>query len=193
MIKKIFQNSPPPSRVFLTGVPGSRWSGIAQEIEEHLQADTSDRTSERQYSHTKFSGHCGAYFGTGMEFPASLNKSVLDAPYQPTTQNNPIKCRVHKSHEWAYMLDEICSRFPESWIVFVYRDDKRSYDWWKEAGGWNIHYPNYSWYVDDFVMQQQIHKQNNAILNFALSKNLSWIQHSDFPDIFLTVHFGGQQ
>ena len=35
------------NRVFLTGVPGSRWSGIAQEIESEGGYDISDRTPER--------------------------------------------------------------------------------------------------------------------------------------------------
>ena len=44
------------NRIFLTGVPGSRWSGIAQEIETE-DFNTSDRTPERTYSHNKYSGH----------------------------------------------------------------------------------------------------------------------------------------
>ena len=33
-----------PNRLFFTGVPGSRWSGIAQQLEEHIPAlvDTID-------------------------------------------------------------------------------------------------------------------------------------------------------
>ena len=32
------------NRIFLTGVPGSRWSGIAQEIESEGEFDISDQT-----------------------------------------------------------------------------------------------------------------------------------------------------
>jgi hypothetical protein len=64
-----------PKRLFLTGVPGSRWSGIAQEIEDAVDADCSDRTENRRFTHSNFSGHVGAYFGSGMEFPAVLSET----------------------------------------------------------------------------------------------------------------------
>ena len=71
------------NRIFLTGVPGSRWSGIAQEIESEGDYDVSDH-SERTYTHGEYSGHIGAYFGTGMEFPAILDTKNLDLPYRGT-------------------------------------------------------------------------------------------------------------
>ena len=51
------------NRIFFTGVPGSRWSGIAQQLETIPGFNTSDRTAEREYAHGQFSGHKGAYFG----------------------------------------------------------------------------------------------------------------------------------
>ena len=57
-----------PEHIFFTGVPGSRWSGIAQTIETIPGFNTSDRTPERAYDHHAYSGHKGAYFGWGMEF-----------------------------------------------------------------------------------------------------------------------------
>ena len=57
-----------PQRIFFTGVPGSRWSGIAQVLESLTGFNTSDRTPERDYTHHEFTGHKGAYFGRGMEF-----------------------------------------------------------------------------------------------------------------------------
>ena len=41
------------NRIFLTGVPGSRWSGIAQELENEGNYDISDRTPERSYTDNK--------------------------------------------------------------------------------------------------------------------------------------------
>jgi len=92
-IENLLPNKKIPKKIFLTGVLGSRWSGVAQEIEEFVDADCSDRTPEREYSHNKFSGHKGAYFGTGMEFPAVFSETVLDAPY---TQQHGVtnQCKV---------------------------------------------------------------------------------------------------
>jgi len=169
-----------PRRHFFTGVPGSRWSGVAQHIESNLY-DTSDRTPERTYSHSKFSGHAGAYFGTGMEFPADLASKNLDAPYTGTG------CRLHKSHEWAYMIDEIVQTYPDCWITFVYRDNELSFEWWKQAGGWNITYPNYDFYVDDTGMREHIRRQNDCILEFTHRRNLVWHHVSIHKDVFKTT------
>ena len=50
---------------FFTGAPGSKWSGIAQQIEAmDSNWEISDRTPEREYSHGEYSGHKGVYFGT---------------------------------------------------------------------------------------------------------------------------------
>ena len=38
--------------------------------------------------------------------------------------------------------------------------------WWKQAGGWDISYPDYSWYENDIRMFQQIRKQNLATSRF---------------------------
>jgi len=175
-----------PKRLFLTGVPGSRWSGIAQEIEDAIDADCSDRTESRSYAHANFSGHVGAYFGTSMEFPAVLSETNLDKPFS-LRHFETDKSRVLKSHEWAYMLETISIAFPKDWIVLVYRDNKSSFEWWKEAGGWNITYPNYDWYRDDKNMMREIQKQNDAILNFAIEHELTWHQHQAFSDVFTTV------
>jgi hypothetical protein len=52
-----------PNHIFFTGVPGSRWSGIAQTIESIPGFNTSDRNPGREYQHNTYSGHKGAYFG----------------------------------------------------------------------------------------------------------------------------------
>ena len=89
-----------PVRHFFTGAPGSRWSGVAQEIEAAGFYDTSDRIPERTYTHGKYSGHVGAYFGTGMEFPALLEPEVLDAPY------SGIGTRLRKSSILKFSLGQ---------------------------------------------------------------------------------------
>jgi hypothetical protein len=158
-----------PKRIFFTGVPGSRWSGIAQTIESLDGFNTSDRTPNREYSHNGFSGHKGAYFGHLMEF-----EPVLDADYidQAWTDSNGTK--VIKSHDWAYRLNEIKIQFSNDWIMLVYRPDMTSYSWWHEAGGFNIKYPNYTWYKNSTTMLGEIIKQNACILEFAQKYDLTW-------------------
>lgn len=172
-----------PDRIFFTGVPGSRWSGIAQKLEQDLNLNVSDRNSNREYVHGKFSGHAGSYFGTGMEFPASLESTNLDSPY---SDQRPGK--LHKSHEWAYMLDDIVIQYPNDAIILIYRSNEDSFKWWKEAGGWNITYPNYDWYVNDQKMLEKIAEQNKLILEFASNNNLKWNSVSGVDGISIAYY-----
>jgi hypothetical protein len=187
-----------PQRIFFTGVPGSRWSGIAQTIESIPGFNTTDRTHERQYLHGSFTGHKGAYFGRLMEFEAKL-----DADYLEQAWIKKQGTKLIKSHDWAYSLDKIKQAFPNDWIMLVYRDNSASFDWWKEAGGFNIQYPSYKSYKNDEVMMREISWQNSAIKDFAKEQNLQWDkfdstwikQHFDmdikvertWPDIFVTI------
>ena len=97
-----------PKHIFFTGVPGSKWSGIGQVIEELNSFNTSDRTTQRLYTHNGFTGHKGAYFGRLMEFEASLNTHYLDSAW--TLQGGT---KLVKSHDWAYCLDKIKLLFPD--------------------------------------------------------------------------------
>ncbi len=158
-----------PKRIFFTGVPGSRWSGIAQTIESLDGFNVSDRKPDREFNHIGFTGHKGAYFGTGMEFDSFLNPTYLDSAWLETGGT-----RVVKSHDWAYKLGLVKEIFPDDWIMLVYRPDMASYTWWHEAGGFNIKYPNYKWYNNSTIMMSEIATQNRNILEFACEKNLTW-------------------
>ena len=158
-----------PKRIFLTGVPGSRWSGIAQQVEQLDGFNTSDRTPEREFSHSGFTGHKGAYFGTGMEFESRLDPQYID---QAWLQDSGTK--LVKSHDWAYKLDSVKDIFPKDWIMLVYRPDMASYTWWHEAGGFNIKYPTYKWYNNSNIMMSEIATQNRKILEFAQQHDLTW-------------------
>ena len=172
-------------RVFITGAPGSRWSGVAQEIEKDGNYDMSDRTSERQYQHHGFSGHKGAYFGTGMEFPVTLDTKTLNSPYD--NKNN--KTKLHKSHEWSLILDDIVKAHPKAGIILIYRPDDASFSWWQEAGGFNIDYPNYSHYENETKMKENIKKQNDAMLKFSHKHNLIWNHHHKHHDVLIAKKF----
>ena len=171
------------NRIFFTGVPGSRWSGIAQEIESEGGYDISDRTPDRNYTHNKYSGHVGAYFGTGMEFPAILDTKNLDLPYKGTG------IKLHKSHEWSLILDDIADLYDRSGIILIYRPNEASLDWWLQAGGFNITYPNYDYYKNEKTMAKHIATQNDAILKFAHKHNLVWQHHQTHHDILITKKF----
>jgi len=78
-----------------------------------------------------------------------------------------------------------------------------SYAWWHEAGGFQIQYPNYSWYKDSAEMLREITKQNKRILEYACKNNATWSYFTPdwveqefghrveiaktFPDVLVTV------
>jgi len=158
-----------PNRIFFTGVPGSRWSGIAQILETIPGFNTSDRTPERTYSHHSYTGHQGAYFGPGMELEARLDGQYLDRAW-----TEPGGTRLVKSHEWSHVLHNVEHYFPNDWIMLVYRPDLTSYAWWHEAGGFQIKYPSYTAYRNSTEMLSAITRQNQCILEYACNKKATW-------------------
>ena len=158
-----------PERIFFTGVPGSRWSSIAQILETMSGMNISDRTIDREYVHHSYSGHKGAYFGPGMEF-----EPILDSDYIDQAWVEPQGCKLVKSHEWSYYLDQIKDKFPNDWIIMIYRPDMSSYAWWHEAGGFQIKYPNYESYQNSAIMMSEIMRQNSEILNFGMINKCKW-------------------
>jgi hypothetical protein len=187
-----------PNRIFLTGVPGSRWSGIAQTLETIPGFNTTDRTPARTYTHHSYTGHLGAYFGPDMELECRLDADYVDSAWTELGGT-----RLVKSHDWAYMLPDVAQAFPDDWIMLVYRPDMASYAWWHEAGGFQIQYPCYDAYRDSQGMLAAITRQNQCILEYAHSRNATWhhftpewvestfghkveIQKT-FPDILVTV------
>ena len=156
-----------PNRLFFTGVPGSKWSGIAQILETDNAFDTSDRTPEREYNHNQYSGHKGVYFGTGMEFPT--DPTNVDQGW-----NGGTGIKLVKSHEWAYMLDVVKQTNPEDWIMLIYRPNEVSNEWWHQAGGFDITYPNYEYYQDSNNMYKAICEQNENVLKYAYRQKATW-------------------
>ena len=160
--------------------------------------NTSDRTPEREYDHHSYTGHKGAYFGPGMEFEPVLDEDYIDQAWLESDG-----CKLVKSHEWSYYLDEIRKKFPEDWIMMIYRPDISSYAWWHEAGGFQIKYPNYSSYKNSGMMLNEIIQQNSSILKFGMMNNCKWeyftskwiyenfqqsvIVENTFSDILVTI------
>jgi len=158
-----------PKRIFFTGVPGSRWSGVAQLLETVPGFNTSDRTPERTFIFKPFSDHLGAYFGSGMEFSLDLNTTNIDQAHATSDS-----CRLIKAHEWSFKLKEIKEQYPHDWIIMVYRPDVISFAWWNGAGGFNITYPKYDAFIDATNMMSKISKMNQCILEFAYKHDATW-------------------
>jgi hypothetical protein len=161
-----------PKRIFFTGVPGSRWSGIAQILETIPGFNTSDRTPERTYQHHSYTGHVGAYFGRQMEFEPLIQASGEE--YIDQAWKEPGGCRLVKSHQWPDKFAEIEQHYPNDWIMLVYRPDMASFAWWHEAGGFQIEYPSYKWYKDEADMFHEIARNNKLMLEYACKKRARW-------------------
>lgn len=170
-----------PNRLFFTGVPGSRWSGIAQTLETLAGFNTSDRNPNREYMRNGFTGHTGVYFGEGMEYEPYLNPGYIDSAWAVDYGT-----KIVKSHDWAYNLQDIKDKFPDDWIMLVYRPDMASYAWWHQAGGFNIDYPNYTAYKNSETMLGMIAEQNANILKFAHTHDLTW---NYFTPKWIEQHF----
>jgi hypothetical protein len=170
--------------IFFTGVPGSRWSGIAQYLSQHSSVDNSDcnknRTYKKRFWIQKELLHFGNYFGPGMESGKlfeHMNKlhptellNELKAPYADINYN---QTRILKSHQFAYHLDFIKETFPKSKIMLVYLDNDSSLKRWLMLGGFDITYPNYEWYVNKKTMLEKIKIENQCILDFSKKHNIA--------------------
>ena len=150
--------------ILFTGAPGSKWSSVAENIYRSPDIDRSDSTSERAYKKDVVK-HQGAYFDPGMEFDNS--RENWDRPFSGTGR------RIIKSHTFAHQLDELKTLgYP---IVLVYRSHLECYDWWMQAGGFGITYPNYrDYYKDPENMWTEIKRQNIDIKIF-IQKNIERI------------------
>ena len=124
-----------PSRIFITGAAGSKWSTIGKAIEEIAGFNISDRSPTREYIYENFS-HVGMYFGTGMEMEAEPGN--VDSAHTSLEGT-----RLIKSHEWIYRIDNIKARFPGDYILLVKCNPSDCLRWFKFAGGLDIPYPKY--------------------------------------------------
>ena len=181
---------------FLTGAPGSRWSGVAQIISENFNYNNSDETDWRVYKHGEFSGHRGAYWGPEMELGQNFHslernysddiigfKKACDRAFLTPVQAKP---KMIKCHQFAYGLDWLYRNIENSQILLVKRENQECFDWWKEAGGWNIYYPKYTWYINDNHMMHYIEAENKLSNDFV-KRNGDW---EDFNEDWLTEEYG---
>ena len=170
-----------PRHIFFTGAPGSRWSGIAQTLEQMPGMNTTDRTEERTYTHHSYNGHLGAYFGKEMEFNA--DPKIIETAYEDPEAG----CMLIKSHQWCDWVGRIRILYPDVWVILVYRPDLACHTWWHEAGGFQIDYPNYSEYKNSANMLYAIQEINSKLLGIGLTHGSKW-EH--FTPTWIEENFG---
>lgn len=160
--------------IFMTGAPGSRWSGVAKAIWQSPSIDSTDGDVTQSYNNTKVS-HTGAYFGPEMQFGNDLDKpmviktkEVWEKEFDKPFSDSGVK--LIKSHHFAYNLDFITNTWPECPLIIVQKTNDECFSWWIRAGGFNITYPKYSWYLDNDTMYEEICKQNEAINKFLYGR-----------------------
>jgi len=170
-----------PERIWVTGAPGSRWTGVVKKIEDRCPEyiNTTDRLApgrERDMCNPKFTPaspkgfHKGAYFGRGMEFESIVDGDYVDQPFDSSHGG----CKMIKSHEWAEKLPEIREKYPDDWIWLIYRPDDACFAWWYQLGGFNIKYPDYSHFQNQSRIMACIKEQNYNMLNFAYNYDATW-------------------
>ena len=144
--------------LLMTGAPGSRWSGVANNIWISEDFDQTDSDTTREYRHhSNVHGslyHSGAYFDPLMEF--KFDKKEWDLPFSGEG------VKLIKSHTLSTQLPNY-HKYP---IVMVIRNSYSCWEWWNECGGFDIKYPDYKWYKNQDNMFVQIQLQNQAITTF---------------------------
>ncbi len=171
--------------IIVTGAPGSRWSGVIRLLslickEINISDNTNRRVYEKRDAEGKVIGwHRGAYWGPHNQYGHKFDKlntlskeEVLEEFKKPFADWDTGK-KIIKSHWFAYHLPQLKQMFPKATMWSFFEEDKECFDWWHHVGGWDIYFPNYTWYVDDKRMMQQIGIENNNIKNFFDLKRYS--------------------
>ena len=172
----------------MVGAPGSKWSSVNKNIYFSPDIDQSDYNDTRIYSHMATGSlspmHLGAYFDPGMEFGDWFDtidcytrqecEREFDRPFNGTGT------RIIKSHVLSNNIDFLKEKFPDCPVILVHRDDSSCLDWWAKCGGFDIKYPNYTYYVDMLQMSEHIEKQNRNILK-------AWDKYDDWDWMDLGV------
>ena len=159
--------------IFVAGAPGSKWSSVVKNIYWSTDIDHTDYSEARTYWHDALGQlelmHTGAYFDPGMEFslPEDLeshSKEQLEKIFDSAFSGTGI--RIIKSHMFSIHIDFIRRTWPECPIVLVHRDNDACLGWWVKCGHFNITYPSYDYYFQDFrTMAQRIQEENLGIVS----------------------------
>lgn len=155
--------------IFLAGAPGSRWSSVAKHLYSSNKINTSDSSKSYTKPNESVPMHVGAYWDPGMGYGENFDAlDILSNEYIEQEFDKPFKTsgliKLIKSHQFSKHLEFIKNNWPYCPILIALRPDDVCYDWWLEAGGWDISYPSYTWYKGK--MQKEIKEQNLAIKRF---------------------------
>jgi hypothetical protein len=162
--------------IFVAGAPGSKWSSVVKNIYWSTDIDHTDYSEARTYWHDAPGQlelmHTGAYFDPGMEFDLpeyfeSHSREQLEKIFDSAFSGEGI--RIVKSHMFSIHIDFIRRTWPDCAIVLVHRDDDACLGWWVKCGHFDITYPSYDYYFQDFkTMAQRIKQENSGIINARL-------------------------
>jgi hypothetical protein len=160
--------------IILTGVPGSRWS----HINKILMADP---TINRSDCNTTYRAHKGSYFGPFDNLRDYSKQELLDIFAQGFEHWNGKK--IIKSHWFVYDLDYLAELFPKATIIGVYVPDDVAFRRWKAIGGFDIDYPDYSWFKDDKTMKYRIKEGNAYLLKFFTERGFHFKIYKNYIDM----------
>ena len=180
--------------IFVTGAPGSKWSSVARSIWHSPDVDRSDDKNEYAEGNVR---HQGAYWDPGMEYGDFFNrmdeysKEELEREFDRPFSGEGV--RIIKSHHFANFLPFIRETWLECPIVMCYRGDDACLGWWVKAGGFDITYPDYSYYRNLKMMGIQIATQNQGIRNFIRSDLFRYSEDLDSHKLcsLLKLRFSG--
>ena len=166
--------------ILATGAPGSRWSGVIKGIYYSADINQTDYRKKNEFYFNKDDklddekkpNHFATYFGTGQKY--GVQRDEWDKPFKKDSEG----IKIIKSHDFAYQLEHL-TKYAQP-IIIVSRSPIDCFEWWHEAGGWNIKYPNYKHYVDDDMLFLEIENQCAEIQRF-LHYNKSHITKCNNP------------
>jgi hypothetical protein len=177
-------------RIFLTGPPGSMWSGCDRRLREaFIDIDNTDWTPERQWHRWDDTiPHRGAYFNVGNEFGDWVLNfhrytreqilEVVDSVFVPQPDKK-VLIRIHKSHEFSHHLDQIMEQFPEAAIITINNDPHRCLANWGLCDGFGHVYDKYPDHVfnNDYEhIWEEINYQHWAIKHWNRKHGLQTSQ-----------------
>lgn len=170
--------------IFVAGAPGSRWSSVARSIYNSPKIDNSDSSNSYTKPGEEIPMHVGSYWDPGMlhgqwfEKLPDLGKAQAEYMFnEPFSTNNNLT-RIIKSHQFCKHLEHIKNTWIYCPIVLAYyKNDDATEAWWYEAGGFDITYPNYSWYKGR--MREEIEIQNAGVLEFVKNNKCTHVTNSD--------------
>lgn len=194
--------------VFVTGAPGSAWSMISHRVKQNVKNfDFTDENEDRQYclpekhkkkfNITANKTHMGAYFGPHHEFghlfdDLSRYNQQVDNFYKECSRpfsDHTSPYKLVKSHWFSYNLDWIWNNCKGHNLLLIWREPKAARDWWYCMGGWDIHYPVYTWYDNPERMWYQMQEESKLILDFGNKMNVTWHDY-DMDNSWLIKEFG---